>query len=54
MRTTLALDDELLAKSPAQGPTRSLDISEATWNRWRNRYGGMKETSDPFSAAGGP
>jgi putative transposase len=21
---------------------RTLEISEATWNRWRNQYGGMK------------
>jgi putative transposase len=21
---------------------RALEISEATWNRWRNQYGGMK------------
>ena len=21
---------------------RQLDISEVTWNRWRNQYGGMK------------
>ncbi len=23
---------------------RHLEISEATWNRWRNQYGGMKAT----------
>jgi putative transposase len=23
---------------------RTLEISEATWNRWRARYGGMKAT----------
>ena len=23
---------------------RTLEISEATWNRWRTRYGGMKAT----------
>jgi len=23
---------------------RDLEISEATWNRWRNQYGGMKAT----------
>jgi len=23
---------------------RHLEVSEATWNRWRNQYGGMKAT----------
>ena len=23
---------------------RHLEIAEATWNRWRNQYGGMKVT----------
>ena len=26
---------------------RTLEISEATWNRWRSQYGGMKASPRP-------
>ena len=32
---------------------RTLEISEATWNRWRAQYGGMKARGQAAQGAGG-
>ncbi len=35
-------DEELAAGAPIPEVARQLGISEATFHRWRNQYGGMK------------
>jgi len=30
---------------PIDEVVRHLDITESTWHRWRNQYGGMKATT---------
>lgn len=35
-------DEKLAAGSPIPEVARQLGISEATFHRWRNQYGGMK------------
>jgi len=39
----LAEGDKLLAEGKTvEEVTRHLEITESTWHRWRNQYGGMK------------
>ena len=39
----LAEDEKLLAEGKTiEEVSRHLEISEQTWHRWRNQYGGMK------------
>ena len=39
----LAEGEKLLAQSkPIDEVVRHLEITESTWHRWRNQYGGMK------------
>ena len=39
----LAEGDKLLAQGKSiEEVTRHLEITESTWHRWRNQYGGMK------------
>ena len=39
----LAEGDKLLAQGKAiEEVARQLEVTEATWYRWRNQYGGMK------------
>ena len=42
MRKLREAEAELAARVSSPQVARKLDISEATFHRWRNQYGGMK------------